>query len=172
MRQAIHSLVGSEEPSYMFEEQKAPVEADADDDGRVNGRRLPNMWTRVISLSHDNIDDLKVYAVHQDLAVAEAMVRAPPRRQKPGYGEPTFWPDDYLDGRTVDSLDRYTLSEAQQKKYGKAITRLRKRLREDAHRAAKDDYQPDLDLDQKYLCNLLRRMHQGYFLPEKPSEAH
>ena len=34
LRQAIHSLVGSEEPSYMFEEQKRPEE----DEPEANGR--------------------------------------------------------------------------------------------------------------------------------------
>ena len=71
----------------------------------VKSRKLPALWTRVISLRHDSLDDLKTYTVHQDLQLAGHMVRAPLRRYKPGDGEPIFWPDDFFEGREALSLD-------------------------------------------------------------------
>ena len=43
------------------------------------------------------------------------------------------------------------------------MTLLRKRLRERAHRAAKEDMEPELDMGREYLEKLVSRMHKGYF---------
>jgi len=138
---------------------------------RRGRHRIPEQWTRVISLRTDNPEDYKTYPVHQDLEVAESMVRAPLRRRKPGDDEPVFWPADALDSGKELSLASYSLSEPKLRKYAEQISKLRKRLRDDAKSAALADSEPELELDQRYLSKLLERMHKGYF-PKVATEAY
>ena len=49
------------------------------------------------------------------------------------------------------------------KKYALIISKLRKRLRADALKAAEEDNQQELGINQKYLTKLAKRMHSGYF---------
>lgn len=74
-----------------------------------------------------------------------------------------YWPDKELSGQTDLSLEKHTLKETKLKSYAKQISQIRSRLREQAYQAAKEDFQPALELDQKYLSRLLDRIHKGYW---------
>ena len=70
------------------------------------------------------------------------MVRKPLRRYRLGDQDPVYWPDDELSAKDDLSLEANALSEAKLKKIGATITKIRKRLRDSAHKAAKEDLEP------------------------------
>jgi len=39
------------------------------EEGTKKSRRLPELWTRVISISTDNLTDLKLYPISTDLLI-------------------------------------------------------------------------------------------------------
>jgi len=73
----------------------------------------------VISVQSDVSDSLKTYIVHQDVELAEGMVRAPAKRHHGQDEEPIFWPDDELGAGADLTLEANELSEAKLKKLGK-----------------------------------------------------
>ena len=162
LRQAIESVMADEDLDYLVEEDylKTPEQIESD---RRAGRRLPDLWTRVISVRQSKVEDLKTFILHQDLEVAGSMVRPPLKRQREGDKEMVYWPDKELSGQTDLSLEKHTLKETKLKSYAKQISQIRSRLREQAYQAAKEDFQPALELDQKYLSRLLDRIHKGYW---------
>ena len=90
---------------------------------------MPILWTRVISMRNDNLDDIKTHIVSQDIEVAERMVRPPLKRYRAGDGDQVFWPRDEFDGRKDLNLESNTLSEPKLRKYAQIISKLRQRLR-------------------------------------------
>ena len=64
-------------------------------------------------------------------------------------------------------MESHALSEPKLKKFGQKFTQLRKRLRQQALKAAKEDDEDPLDLDANDFSKLEKRMHQGYFRAEK-----
>ena len=110
----------------------------------------------------DKLEELKTHLVNEDLDVAEAMVKAPQKRYHGQSQDPIFWPDDYFDGKSDYTLEKYSLKDSQMKKYGKILTKLRGRLVDLAHKTAKEDAQLPIQPNSKYLDKLLKRMHKGY----------
>ena len=50
-------------------EDQESVEQDKGTDTQKKTRKLPKLWTRVISVSKDKLDDLKAYSIASDLLV-------------------------------------------------------------------------------------------------------
>ena len=71
--------MADEDLDYLVEEDylKTPEQIESD---RRAGRRLPDLWTRVISVRQSKVEDLKTFILHQDLEIAENMVRPPLKR--------------------------------------------------------------------------------------------
>ena len=162
----MESQLPSELPAYMHEELKEPAieQQKADEPVRRPGRmRLPLLWTRVISMKHDSLDEITTHIVNQDIEIAGAMVRPPLKRNRPGDGEQVFWPKDEFDGRKDLNLDSNTLTEPKLRKYAQMISKLRQRLRKTALQSAEEDSEQIMQINPTYLTRLTKRMHKGYF---------
>ena len=58
-------------------------------------KRLPEMWSRVINLSKDDLTNLKVYELAPDLLMSNGMKHTLSRGKHSKDWKPLFWPDDY-----------------------------------------------------------------------------
>ena len=83
------------------------------------------MWSRVISLSEDDLTDLKVFELAPDLLLGGAMQKINTRGKSQKQWKPIFWPDDYLGEGHDMTLANNTLSEDQLKKYAFKVTKVR-----------------------------------------------
>ena len=93
MRQAIESALNSEEETHPQEEVKEPEIQIEPETKRRGRKKIPEQWTRVISLRNDDPDKLQTYLLRQDLDVASGMARPPHSRFHGRDYEPLFWPD-------------------------------------------------------------------------------
>ena len=128
MRQAIESALNSDEETPVPAVEAAPEEQQPEQ-ARRGRRRIPDQWTRVVSLLQDDLEQLRTHLHHQDLLLSENMVRAPPARFHNRNYDPTFWPDEWVKGHLDFSLEANALTEAKLKQYGLKASQLRKRLR-------------------------------------------
>ena len=97
--------------------------------GASRGRGRPKIaekWSRVISLSTDDLSSLRVFELAPDLLLGGAMSKATTRGKSQRKWKPLFWPDDYLKAKHDMTLAGNTLSEAQLKKHAVAVTKVRK----------------------------------------------
>ena len=91
----------------------------------------------MISLSHDDLQQLRTYGIETDLKVAE--------EHEDGLEEelfsewrPYFHPKTYMLGHQDLTLEHYQLGITRMKKYGEQISRLRARIREKVDRMETD----------------------------------
>ena len=63
LRRAIEDVLADEDLGYLNEEDylKTPEQIESE---RRQGRRLPDLWTRVISVRQDKPDELKTFILH------------------------------------------------------------------------------------------------------------
>ena len=66
LRQAIAELCPSEEPSSVTQIQEAEL-VEEEKEGRRGRPRLPALWSRVVSVQKDDLDQLQTFILHQDL---------------------------------------------------------------------------------------------------------
>ena len=84
-------------------------------------RKLPEQWTRVISLSHDDLFRLKQHPIATELLLAEGYQEPDSQSQWQPYFSPRGfeWPDGEVD------LKDYKLTNEQLLEYGEQVTKLR-----------------------------------------------
>ena len=72
--------------------------------------KIPEMWTRVISFSSDNLDNLKIYPIAPDLLLESGYEKQRRRKGEPQW-ECHFSPKQYLQLHPNPELDRMRLSD-------------------------------------------------------------
>ena len=90
------------------------------------------MWSRVISLSKDDLTNLKGFELAPDLMLGGAMSKIATRGKSQKKWKALFWPDDYLEEDHDMTLANNALSEDQLKKYATNVTKVRKLFRDRA----------------------------------------
>ena len=109
-------------------------------DEEVAGRRgrgapkIPDQWTRVISMSTDNLQDLKIYPIASDLLINQGYEKGRKRRGEPDW-EIHFHPQDMIEKHPDPQLEQWQLKEERLKNYGIQITNIRKWIVERAKAA-------------------------------------
>ena len=94
--------------------------------------KIPLKWSRVISLSDDNLTNLKVFELAPDLLIGGAMSKSNTRNRKEKKWKPIFWPDEYITEGHNMTLEGNKLSELQLKKQAVVATKARKLFRDRA----------------------------------------
>ena len=119
------------------------------------------MWSRVISLSKDDLTNLRGYELAPDLMLGGAMSKTMTRGKDPPKWKPIFWPDDYLKEDHDMTIANNTLSEAQLKKHAINVTKVRKLFKDRALAAMGKAEGFDSEAYSNSLEKLARRMHKG-----------
>ena len=135
--------------------------------------RVPEQWSRVISLSTDSLENLKTFELAPDLLLSNAMAATLTRGKIAKEWSPHFWPDDYIKEGHNMSVEENKLSKSQLERLGQRATLARKIQRERASAVIKDGGYPENMNEEDaeaYLMSterLARKMHMGYFRAPK-----
>jgi len=100
------------------------VEEDKDKGTKRGAPRLPEMWTRVISFSTDNLQDLKIFPMATDLLVKEGYPKTRKRKGEPDW-ECFFSPKIYLELHPNPELEKMRLTEDRLRRYGEQVSKIR-----------------------------------------------
>ena len=76
-------------------------------------KKIPEQWSRVISLSKDDLSDLQVFELGPDLTLSNSMIATLTRGKKMPKWKPLFWPDKYVEEGHSLSLEDNMLSGTQ-----------------------------------------------------------
>ena len=109
-------------------EDYVPSNAPAKSRGRP---AIPLSWTRVISVCHDDESASRVYPIGTDKLVASGLPVVPRRRREPDW-TPYFWPKDFVKTHKDMTFENYRLGEKRMLKYGQILTKVRRKIREQA----------------------------------------
>ena len=110
------------------------------DDGEAGPKRgrgapkIPDQWTRVVSMSTDNLQDLKVYPISTDLLLNQGYEKGRKRRGEPDW-EIHFHPQDMIEKHPEPNLDQWQLKEDRLRNYAIQLTNIRKWIVERARAA-------------------------------------
>ena len=131
---------------------------------KKGSRKLPEQWTRVISLSHDNVQNLRTFSIDTDLLmVSEIENEAEPiqsileEQNAKKKWQLIFCPKEFGDNHTDISLEHYQLGEKRMKRYGEQISDLRKIIMEKAL-AAENNLPEALGDDLRTVKSITKRM--------------
>jgi hypothetical protein len=104
---AFDSESDSGEEDVPSEEEKESLNNSLKSIGSKRGRqKIPEMWTRVIDLTNDDLDDLRVYELAPDLLLGNAMKASGRTSKLLTELEPIFWPETYVeDGHSLKVAD-------------------------------------------------------------------
>jgi hypothetical protein len=80
-------------------------------------RRLPVMWSRVISIAEDGDEDIDIYSIVEDIQILASQSREPPPRRGADWA-PLFLPTTYAREHTDMTLEHYRLGERRLKTLG------------------------------------------------------
>ena len=87
---------------------------------RSRGRaRIPERWTRMISIFGDDLSQVKCYELATDLLVDNAMDKAPTKKRNEAEWKPLFWPKEFTISDHDHTLAGNKLSAAKLRIYGK-----------------------------------------------------
>jgi len=106
---------------------------------RKAGRpKIPEHWTRVISISTDNLTELKIYQIATDLLLNQGYDKTRRRKGEPEW-EIHFSPQEMLAKHPDPNLEVWSLKEDRLKNYGVQVTNIRKWIVERAKNVDKVD---------------------------------
>ena len=88
---------------------QAANQPDADPAGTRGRRKLPELWTRVISVHHDDLNAIKPVALADDLKLAKGFPSSI-MGNVTGQWKPLFHPRKFAEENPLMSLDRFRLS--------------------------------------------------------------
>ena len=94
-------------------------------------KRLPVMWSRVISITQDEDEDVGVHSIVEDIQIIASLPRQPPGRRD-GEWAPLFLPTTFARGHNDMTLEHYKLGERRLKTLGIEVSKLREKFREQA----------------------------------------
>ena len=82
------------------------------------GRKpIPEQWTRVISISTDNLNDLRIFPLATDLLVEQGYEKSRKRAGEPEW-EIFFSPKMYVEMHPNPELEKNRLNDDRMKRYG------------------------------------------------------
>ena len=88
---------------------QAANQPDADPAVTRGRRKLPELWTRVISVHHDDLNTIKLVALADDLKLAKGFPSSI-MGNVTGQWKPLFHPRKFTEENPLMSLDRFRLS--------------------------------------------------------------
>ena len=100
------------------------VERPAEEAKQRGAPRIPDMWTRVISFSSDNLQQLNIYPISTDLLVEQGYDKTRKRKGEPDW-EIHFSPKQYLELHPNPDLERMRISDDRLKRYGEQVSKIR-----------------------------------------------
>ena len=148
-----------------------------DSQGSINSQRSVGrpkhreQWSRVIDLTNDDLDDIRVYDLAPDLLMADAMKTITTRRDKLKPWKPLFWPEDYVKEGHSMKVEDNRLTANQLKSWAKKETQYRKHVRDKASQECKELAEDKANEYLRQTEQLSRRMHKGYFPKQKEVEV-
>ena len=133
-------------------------------------RRLPERWTRVISVHHDDLRTIKLVTLADDLKLAKGFPSSI-MGNITGQWRPLFHPRKFAEENPMMSLDRFRLSFEELKKQAVLVTELRaqvtqRALQFDVHRrrSLRADLQKvDRLAERIQRCNTITRRRNDDF---------
>ena len=134
-----------EEISEFVADPVEQLDADSLEEAKLTetkrGRRaIPEAWTRVISMSTDNLNNLFTYPISTDLLVEQGYDKTRRRKDEPVW-EIHFSPKQYIEMHPNPDLERNRLSVDRLARYGEQVTKIRGWILE---RASQEDTGPRL----------------------------
>ena len=98
-------------------QEEDSVEEPKKGDGKRGAKKLPDMWSRVISIGTDNLEDLKVFPLATDLLLKEGYQKGRKRKGEPDW-ECHFSPKQYLEMHPNPELEKMKITEDRLRRYG------------------------------------------------------
>ena len=114
--------------------EEAEMEGESAETVSVRGRGrppIPTMWTKVISLSHDDLEMIKVHDLATDLKMAPSLPGLPTGRRNK-FWTPVFSPQMFVKEHEDVTLENYKLRERRLLNLGKQISQCRQKFRDAA----------------------------------------
>jgi hypothetical protein len=143
-------LVGHD-PEYQEYEIKPPENAK-----KPGPKKMPVMWSRVISISEDGDEDIGTHNIEFELQELLSMPRPPPPRLGNEWS-PIFHPVTFSKDHPDLSMDAYRLGEKRLRILGVEVSKIRAWIRKEALHQAKAEAK-DLDQDVMDVSRLARRV--------------
>jgi hypothetical protein len=104
------------------EEEKESLDLSVDSVKSKRGRpKIPTQWSRVISISADDLEDVKVYELGPDLLLSKAVTATLSRGRPAKEWKPLFWPEQYAKKHNM-TVAGNTLTEEQLVHHGQKVT--------------------------------------------------
>jgi hypothetical protein len=103
-------------------------------------KKLPLMWSRVISISEDADEDIGIFNIEYDLLELLTKPKPPPPRRDAEWA-PIYQPTSYSKSHPDISMVAYTIGEKRLRSLGIEVSKLREELRKLALQQAKREAQ-------------------------------
>ena len=150
------------------EDEKESVNISVNSVKSKRGRKaIPDQWSRVISISSDELDNIKVYELGPDLLLSSAVRATLLRGRQPKEWKPVFWPDQYVKAGHDMTLAGNQLTKQQLVQLGQKVTQARTLQRERAAAVKNDGGAIDQDVYLRSAKGLAEKMHMGFFRQPK-----
>jgi hypothetical protein len=152
----LESHLHGHDPEVEEYEIQPPVEK-----AKRGPKKLPLMWSRVISVSGDADEDIGVYNIEFDLLEQLTKPKPPPPRRGAEW-EPIYQPTSYSKAHPDISMEAYTVGEKRLRSLGIEVSKLREDLRKVALlQARKEAHEQHQDIME--ISRLARRISRGEF---------
>jgi hypothetical protein len=107
------------------EEKIESMEESFDSVKSKRGRpKIQTQWSRVISISADDLDDVKVYELAPDLIMSKVVTATLSRGRTAKDWKPLFWPEQFAKKNNM-TVAGNTLTKEQLVHYGQKVTQAR-----------------------------------------------
>ena len=117
-------------------------------ESRGRGRpRIPEQWTRIISMDKDTLEAIPVHAIGPDLLLASAQGPQPSKRRDKHW-KPFFCPRTFVKDNGELKLADYAITTARLRGLGGTITKLRAQLRLRASKVAASSPKQQIEDEQ------------------------
>ena len=125
--------------------------------------KIPDKWTRVISVHNDDLSIIRTYELGPELLLDAGLGLPSQGRGRPAVWQPLFWPPHYKKEGHDFTTAGNVLTEHRLLELGERLTEFRARLRQAALTANEQETfssPEDLHAD---LGKMATRIHKGYF---------
>ena len=130
-------------------------------------KKIEDQWSRVISISADDLEEVRVYELAPDMLLSSAVRATLSRGKKALAWKPLFNPDEYAKSTRDMTVAGNQLTVDQLQQYGVKVTAGRKIQRDRAAAVNNDNKVIDGEAYLRSAKKLAERMHMGYFQPPK-----
>jgi hypothetical protein len=152
----LESQLHGHDPEVQEFEIQPPVEK-----AKRGPKKLPLMWSRVISISEDADEDIGVFNIEYDLLELLTKPKPPPPRRDAEWAM-IYQPTSYSKSHPDISMETYSIGEKRLRSLGIEVSKLREDLRKLAlHQAKKEAQGQEQDIME--ISRLARRISRGEF---------